>query len=105
VANGKHRKTRIFCLEQEEGIIKGDENLKKSITSYYKGLFGEPDGNNFSMIESFTSDTAQVSHLENVVLTTEFTEKGVKEAIFQIEHNKALGLMYSRLSFTKFFGN
>ena len=36
VANGKNRKTRIFRLEQEEGIIKGDENLKKSITSYYK---------------------------------------------------------------------
>lgn len=40
VANGKRRKTRIFRLEQEEGIIEGEENLKKYITKYYKGLFG-----------------------------------------------------------------
>ena len=56
MANGKHRKTRIFRLEQEEGIIKGDVNLKKLITNYYKGLFGDPVSNNFSMLESFTSD-------------------------------------------------
>ena len=56
VANGKHRKTRIFHLEQEGGTITGDENLKKFITNYYKGLFREPDSNNFSMIESFRSD-------------------------------------------------
>lgn len=40
VASGKRRKTRIFRLKQEEGIIKGEENLKKYITKYYKGLFG-----------------------------------------------------------------
>jgi hypothetical protein len=34
--NGKHRKTRIFRLEQDEGVIEGDENLKKFITNYYK---------------------------------------------------------------------
>lgn len=45
VANGKRRKTRIYRLEQEEGVIEGEENLKKYITKYYKGLFGkaEPD--------------------------------------------------------------
>ena len=26
----------IFCLEQDEGVIEGDENLKKFITNYYK---------------------------------------------------------------------
>jgi hypothetical protein len=29
VANGKQKKTRIFLLEQEEGVIEGEENLKK----------------------------------------------------------------------------
>jgi hypothetical protein len=53
VANGKHRKTRIFHLDQDEGV-KGDVNLKKFITNYYKGLFGEPAGNHFSMVESTT---------------------------------------------------
>ena len=55
VANGKHRKTRIFRLEQEEGVIEGDKNLKKFITNYYKGHFGEPDVNNFSLAESAMS--------------------------------------------------
>lgn len=40
IANGKHRKTRIFQLEQEEGVIKGDVQLRKYITKYYKNLFG-----------------------------------------------------------------
>jgi hypothetical protein len=40
VANGRHRKTKIIQLEQEEGTIVGDENLKDYITAYYKLLFG-----------------------------------------------------------------
>jgi len=34
VANGKHRKTRIFQLEQQEGTICGELELKKYITKY-----------------------------------------------------------------------
>jgi len=77
VANGKHRRTRIFRLDQEEGIIEGDQNLKKFITNYYKGLFGEPTVNNFSLVESDTSDIPQISHLENEVLTAEFSKQEV----------------------------
>ena len=36
IANGKHRKKRIFQLEQDEGTILGQENLKVYITEYYK---------------------------------------------------------------------
>ena len=32
VANGRHRKTKIIQLEQEEGIIVGDANLKDYTT-------------------------------------------------------------------------
>lgn len=38
VASGKHRRTRIFRLDQEERIIEGDNNLKCYMTNYYKGL-------------------------------------------------------------------
>jgi hypothetical protein len=38
------RKTRIFKLEQDEGIIKGEENLKNYITDYYKNLFVSQKG-------------------------------------------------------------
>lgn len=36
MANGKHSKTRIFRLEQKEGIIDREDNLKQYITKYYK---------------------------------------------------------------------
>ena len=39
---GKHRKTRTFQLEQEDGTISGDACLKKFITKYYKILFSSP---------------------------------------------------------------
>lgn len=104
VASGKHRKTIIFSPEQEEGTIVGDENLKKYITKYYRGLFGEPDKNNFSMIESLTEVIPQVSQLENNILDMEFSAMEVKEAVFQMEHNKAPGPDGFQWSSTKCFG-
>jgi hypothetical protein len=41
VANGKHRKKKIFQLEQDEGIIVGQDNLKPTypnITRIYSVL-------------------------------------------------------------------
>jgi len=61
VASGKHRKTRIFQLDQEEGVISGDTELKKYITKYYKNLFGPFGGTSMSMDESRRDDIPQVS--------------------------------------------
>jgi hypothetical protein len=43
IANGKHRRKKIFQLEQDEGTIIGEENLKVYITEFYKKLFGAPE--------------------------------------------------------------
>lgn len=75
MANGKHRKTWIFLLDQDDGVIEGDGNLKKFITNYYKGLFGVPDGNHFFLVESTTHDISQVSQHENEVSTADLLEK------------------------------
>jgi hypothetical protein len=83
VANGKRRKTRIFQLDQEEGIIQGEENLKKYITKYYKGLFGCPEKNNFLLVESMTNYVPRVTNSENEFLIPEFLEKEVRDAIFR----------------------
>jgi len=82
VANGKRRKTRIFELEQEGDVIKGQENLKIFITKYYKDLFGSSQKNNLSLDESQINDIPQISQEENELLTETFTEKEVREAIF-----------------------
>jgi mannosylglycoprotein endo-beta-mannosidase len=89
VANGRHRKTKIVQLEQEEGTIVGDDNLKNYITDYYKGLFGPHTQNSFSMDETLRYNIPQVSEEENEVLTAPFTEEEVKMTVFDMEHNKA----------------
>jgi hypothetical protein len=89
LANGRHRKTRIFQLEQDEGIIVGEDNIKTNITNYYKTLFRELESDHFKLNECLIDDIPQVSDLENEILSDTFSEKYVKEAIFEIEHNKA----------------
>jgi hypothetical protein len=56
VANGKHRKKRIFCLKQDGHKIEGEVALKAFITNFYKRLFGPPDDNSFSLDESRNED-------------------------------------------------
>ena len=82
---------RIMQLEQDEGIIVGDDNLQSYITVFYKGLFGLHENNSFSLDESLRNDIPQISMEENDFLTPPFSEKEIKEAIFQMEHNKAPG--------------
>jgi hypothetical protein len=91
VANGKHRKTRIFQLEDNGQIIKGDENLKSYITQFYKTLFGPSDNDNFSLDENRRDDVPQISAEDNEKLNAVFTEQVVKKANFQMKHNKAPG--------------
>ena len=76
---------------QEEGTIKGQEQLKSYITNYYKGLFGAPEEGDFSLDESRTTDIPQVSVEENSLLTNLYSEEEVRKAVFQMEHNKAPG--------------
>jgi hypothetical protein len=91
IAKGKHRKTRIFQIQDGNQVISGDRDLKKFITTYYKGLFGPPEENNFRLDETRKDDIPQVTDLENEALVERFTEEKVRKAIFQMEHNKAPG--------------
>jgi hypothetical protein len=91
VANGRHRKTRIFQLEDGMDVITGDARLKEHITSYYKNLFGPPENNQISLDERQTDDITQVTTLENELLVDRFSENEIKAAVFQMDHNKAPG--------------
>jgi hypothetical protein len=91
IVNGKHRRKKIFQLEQDEGTIIGQENIKHYITDFYRGLFGAPTENNFSMVETTINDIPQISSEENAILTADFTEKEICEAIMQMKKNKAPG--------------
>jgi hypothetical protein len=56
LANGRLRKSRIYQLQNGEQIVQGDENLKRFITSYYKGLFGPPEISQINLDESLHAD-------------------------------------------------
>ena len=75
-------KQHIFRLEQGDGVIVGDEALKKYITTYYKNLFGQPEESSITMVENRIDDIPQVTEIENEILTSQFTEDEVKVAVF-----------------------
>ena len=91
LANGKHRKKRIFALDREEGRIEGEASLKNFITKYYKDLFGPSVNTTIEMDESICHDIQQVSAAENEFLTSPFSEEEIRTTVFQMEHNKSPG--------------
>jgi hypothetical protein len=104
IANGKRRKTRVFWLEQEEGVIEGEKALKDYITKYYKDLFGTSHENGLTLNESMVEGIPQLTISEREELMAEFTEKEVRDAIFQMKHNKAPGPGGFPAEFFKYFG-
>jgi hypothetical protein len=87
-ANGRRRKNLIVRLNQDEGIVEGQENLKRYITEFYKKLFGR------SEVSSITLDPTgveQISEADKKILTDPFNLEEVKQAVFGMEPNKAAG--------------
>jgi hypothetical protein len=68
IANGQHRKTRIFQLHHDDKIIEGEKELSEYVTKYYKDLFAAPSSNSFALDESRLDDINQVIEEENNVL-------------------------------------
>jgi mannosylglycoprotein endo-beta-mannosidase len=89
LANGRHRNSRIFQLEDGNGIITGDAQLKEHITRFYKNMFGPSEESTVVLDESQTEDIPQVLELESEFLVAPFSQEEVREAIFQMNHNKA----------------
>ena len=91
VANVKHRKKRIFSPDHDGAKVEGQNNLKDYITQFYKDLFGPSEDNNFSFDDSRIDNIPQASQSENEFLTAPFTEEEIRNAIFDMEYNKAPG--------------
>jgi mannosylglycoprotein endo-beta-mannosidase len=91
IANGRKRKNSILFFTNEDGEIRGDQNLLKHATKYYKTLFGPGQGNTVPLDSGLWKDGEKVTVYENVELIKPFTEEEIKNALFQIETNKAAG--------------
>jgi hypothetical protein len=68
IANGKHRKTRIFQLQHDDKIIESEKELNEYVTNYYKNLFAAPSSNSFALDEMRFDDINQVTEEENNLL-------------------------------------
>jgi hypothetical protein len=82
LANGRHRKTRIYQLQEGDNLIHGDNESKQHITRYYKGLFGRLEESSVRLDPSHMDDIPQVTANENRILVEDFTEDEVKKAVF-----------------------
>jgi hypothetical protein len=89
IANGKDKKKTKFSLNHDNKKNKGQENLKTYITHFYKNLFGAPGKNSFTLDKTISDDISQVTTLKNEFLIAPFTEEEVRNAVFDMEHNKA----------------
>jgi hypothetical protein len=78
-------------LQEGERTIRSETELMVHITSYYKFLFGPPEDSIVQLDWTHQEDIPQVTSLENQVLTEEFSEEEVKNTIWQMTHNTALG--------------
>jgi hypothetical protein len=61
----------------------GEDYLNAHITKYYKELFEASAPSNFSMREEVNQDLPQLTPKDNGILTANFTEKEVYDAIFR----------------------
>jgi hypothetical protein len=82
LANARHRKTRIFQLQDGSNIINGEDELKNHITTYYKGLFGRQQESLIILDSGRTEDIPQVTSEENQILVEEFSEDEVRKTVF-----------------------
>lgn len=89
IANGRRRKNTVITLENNGETIEGDENLLKHATEYYTTLFGPEEDHNIHIDQSLWEELEQVTNQDNEALCRPFSESEIKDALFQMEKNKA----------------
>lgn len=90
-ASGRKRKNTIISLEKDGEVTEGVENLLQHATEYYAELFGPPVEYNVSIAPRIWDNIPCVSQPENQFLCRPFSESEIKEALYQMEKNKAAG--------------
>jgi len=91
IANGRKRKNTIFHLKDGNNVVVGDKILLEHATLYYKTLFCRANNNVLPLEQSFWDEVTSLSPEDNELLCKPFLEGEIKEALFQMEKNKAAG--------------
>jgi len=89
IANGRKRKNTIISLEHEGNVIEGDDDMLNHATEYYTNLFGPEKQHNVHIDKSLWDDVQKFSNDDNEWLCKPFCEREIKDALFEMEKNKA----------------
>ena len=87
----EREKNTILSFKKGDEVVEGDSNLLAHATEYYKILFGPEQGYSFPLAPDLWDENELVQEYENEILTQPFSEEEIKEALFQMEKNKAAG--------------
>lgn len=91
VANGRRRKNTILSFKNGDETVEGDNNLLAHATEFYKNLFGFEQGHELQLDPDLWDSGELLDDSDNDFLTRPFSEEEIKEALFQMEKNKAAG--------------
>lgn len=91
-ASGKRRKNTIITLEKDGETIEGDDKLLEYATEYYRELFGPKSEYDIQLDPSIWDNAENLDEDDNDNLCRPFSETDIKDALFQMERNKAPGL-------------
>ena len=78
-------------MENNGETIEGDENLLKHATDYYTTLFGPEEDHNIHIDQFLWEELEQVTSQDIENLCKPFSESEIKDALLQMERNKAAG--------------
>ncbi|RVW66526.1 hypothetical protein CK203_064972 [Vitis vinifera] len=102
VANGKRNRKFIKVLENERGLVMNNsESIKEEILRYFEKLYVSPSGESWR-VEGL--NWSPISGESASRLESPFTEEEISKAIFQLDRDKARGLMTLPLQCFKIVG-
>ena len=78
-------------MSEGNNVIEGTPNLINHATNFYKELFGPAQGNLSPLHTNLWHENEILSDEDNAWLSRPFSEDEIKEALFQMETNKAAG--------------
>jgi SAM-dependent methyltransferase len=81
----------MHSLKDNGLVIEGTDNLIDHATTYYKNLFGPAPGNIFSFNHDMWKPHEKLNDADNEILRKPFSMEDVKDALFSMKKNKALG--------------
>jgi hypothetical protein len=102
--NGRRRKKTITILESVNGEVRGQDAISVHIVDFYKGLFGHNEPCYMSLNPNFWPKEFCIPELDKIDLVKPFSMEEIREVVFDMKENSALGPNGYGVFFSRNFG-